>query len=144
MNGEGSPHVSLRRMLGIVAVVLVGSVLIAGVIVGVQGVDMAPAAPKEPPRQFGGNRSMNTDAFALVGGEYAVEWAVRRNIGSDMCFHALDLEPADANGDRRTLVIVDVNGAPQSGVTLLHRVAAGRYVVRANSGCVWAVTIRPT
>ncbi len=100
----------------------------------------APAA--EQPVALTGTGVMQTQAFTLAGGNYAVAWAAHDPTGRG-CFLGSYLWPLADHVIPQLLTNQQVPGGQQFGSqTQAYRVAPGDYYLKITSDCDWAFTIQ--
>ena len=93
----------------------------------------------ESPRAFEGSGVLATEAFALGGGSYRIEWSLTVVPGYP-CLHQVVLE--NDTGDSHPVLDLFI-GADERiyDTTYAHGVAPGRYHFDVNSTCDWTLLI---
>lgn len=102
-----------------------------------------PAA--EDPVKLSGERSQNTKAFTLRGGNYAVHWEVKRQADS-ACFGSGALRRVSDSRMVEALYDASLNvGADRTaaGDTQVYNIGGGQYYLAESGSCSWSVTISP-
>lgn len=104
-----------------------------------------PVAPvaSQAPVTVNGSGIMTTAPFTLAAGAYRVTWTARPPANAPSCYHAADLMTDAGVRVQAAGTGSPANGQPLSGETFITTIPVGRYVVRASSGCDWAVTFTP-
>ena len=94
---------------------------------------------KELPREFEGFGRLSTEAFALGGGRYAIDWSLTPVPGYP-CRHRVRLENDSGQSD---LVLALFVGADERihDTTYAWDLAPGRYHFHVNSTCDWTLLI---
>jgi hypothetical protein len=109
-------------------------------------IDPPGVLPPEQPVTVQGTGTLSTRAFPLRGGTYTVTWTAQDSTPGDHvgCFHGARLGSADTGDvlyqDDLGSGLVPSDGST-GGETQLYQVPAGSYYVKADSGCLWTITI---
>lgn len=113
----------------------------------------APTATPQPQRRtddpvrLSGERSQNTKAFSLSGGNYTATWDIKVARGSTSCYGSASLYRVEGKQYIEQLfsaLLNDDRGKSADGETQLYGLNAGQYYLDINSGCPWSVEIRPS
>lgn len=106
-----------------------------------------PRPRSDDPVKLSGERSQNTKAFTLSGGNYTARWEIKLPRGSSSCYGGGSLHIVDGNRYVEQLfnaLLGDEKGKSADGETELYGLKAGQYYLDINSGCPWSVEIRPS
>ena len=103
---------------------------------------VSPTPEPQLPIKVDGKGTLNSFSIDLKRGNYLVKWFAQGDTPFG-CFHYIEMVAVSGKGRPETVVNAMLKAEPQAGETHFYNVAAGRYYLRANSGCAWSVTIEP-
>lgn len=132
--------------LGLVALVLIGRSIVAGV---------PPAATATPtaeaPIIVAGSGSQTSEPFHLAGGTYRTDWSAWGAAAEyPPCMHSAELVALAADGSMASpspsakaelTHLVDVPATGASGEIYVYNVAAGDYELNVRSACSWQIAL---